>query len=225
MESEILPRYFNHSSFASLRRQLNYFSFSRIGKDSQQAATYLNQQVVDVHDILTLRRRSVGANVDNSSQRKKQVMDEQPRALSTNRPVQIPRKTEPSPSVAPSKNSKRISKGFINSTIPVIHIHRSKKPRIHPDGVESQTSHDVGSRPPMQNSSNKDGTALEKSILHVLSSPLASFLLPGTVFHSVSNNSLVLPENKDSEFSMVQRQAKDADVLDGCQALLALGSE
>ena len=32
VEAKVLPRYFNHSSFASLRRQLNYFSFTRIGK-------------------------------------------------------------------------------------------------------------------------------------------------------------------------------------------------
>lgn len=59
VESSILPRYFNHSSFASLRRQLNYFSFTRIGKGRQRGATYCNEGVVELLDILTLKRRSV----------------------------------------------------------------------------------------------------------------------------------------------------------------------
>jgi hypothetical protein len=39
VEAEVLPRYFNHASFASLRRQLNYFSFTRVGKGRQRGAT------------------------------------------------------------------------------------------------------------------------------------------------------------------------------------------
>jgi hypothetical protein len=58
VENEILPRYFNHSSFASLRRQLNYFSFTRIGKGRQKGATYCNEGVIVIEDILRLRRRS-----------------------------------------------------------------------------------------------------------------------------------------------------------------------
>ena len=58
VENEILPRYFNHSSFASLRRQLNYFSFTRIGKGRQKGATYCNEGVIAIEDILRLRRRS-----------------------------------------------------------------------------------------------------------------------------------------------------------------------
>ena len=58
VENEILPRYFNHSSFASLRRQLNYFSFTRVGKGRQKGATYCNGSVIEIEDILHLRRRS-----------------------------------------------------------------------------------------------------------------------------------------------------------------------
>lgn len=65
VENEILPRYFNHSSFASLRRQLNYFSFTRIGKGRQKGATYCNEGVVVIEDILRLRRRSTTSS--NSS--------------------------------------------------------------------------------------------------------------------------------------------------------------
>jgi len=61
VESEILPKYFNHASFASLRRQLNYFSFTRLGKGRQRGATYCNEGVVELNDILYLKRRSTAA--------------------------------------------------------------------------------------------------------------------------------------------------------------------
>jgi hypothetical protein len=57
VESKILPRYFNHSSFASLRRQLNYFNFVRLGKGRQRESTYINENVVELDDILHLKRR------------------------------------------------------------------------------------------------------------------------------------------------------------------------
>jgi hypothetical protein len=63
VESKVLPRYFNHSSFASLRRQLNYFSFVRLGKGRQRESTYVNSEVVDLEDILHLKRRPAGATV------------------------------------------------------------------------------------------------------------------------------------------------------------------
>ena len=61
IESDVLQRYFNHNSFASLRRQLNYFNFARIGRGRQRGATYINENVVQLNDILRLKRREVGA--------------------------------------------------------------------------------------------------------------------------------------------------------------------
>jgi hypothetical protein len=58
VEAKVLPRYFNHSSFASLRRQLNYFSFTRLGKGRQRGAIYCNEAVIQIDDILRLKRRS-----------------------------------------------------------------------------------------------------------------------------------------------------------------------
>jgi hypothetical protein len=67
VEAEVLPRYFNHSSFASLRRQLNYFSFTRLGKGRQRGATYCNGAVIEMDDILLLKRRStVGSSSTNT---------------------------------------------------------------------------------------------------------------------------------------------------------------
>jgi len=57
VEANILPRYFNHSSFASLRRQLNYFAFVRLGKGRQRESSYTNEDVVVLEDILHLKRR------------------------------------------------------------------------------------------------------------------------------------------------------------------------
>ena len=61
VEAKVLPRYFNHSSFASLRRQLNYFSFVRLGKGRQRESTYVNEGVVLIDDILHLKRRPATA--------------------------------------------------------------------------------------------------------------------------------------------------------------------
>lgn len=66
VESEVLPKYFNHSSFASLRRQLNYFAFVRVGKSRQRGAIYSNESVVNLQDILRLKRRVVGSNYNVS---------------------------------------------------------------------------------------------------------------------------------------------------------------
>lgn len=57
VEANVLPRYFNHSSFASLRRQLNYFAFVRLGKGRQRESSYTNEDVVVLDDILHLKRR------------------------------------------------------------------------------------------------------------------------------------------------------------------------
>lgn len=57
VEENVLPQYFNHASFASLRRQLNYFSFVRLGKGRQRESTYINDAVIELDDILHLKRR------------------------------------------------------------------------------------------------------------------------------------------------------------------------
>jgi len=70
VEQKILPRYFNHNSFASLRRQLNYFCFTRLGKGRQKGAAYCNEGVIVMEDILRLKRRPhvSGSSTTTSSQ-------------------------------------------------------------------------------------------------------------------------------------------------------------
>ena len=72
LEANVLPKYFNHSSFASLRRQLNYFKFVRLGKGRQLESTYVNDGVVELNDVLALKRRSTTANSVIDEQQHKQ---------------------------------------------------------------------------------------------------------------------------------------------------------
>jgi hypothetical protein len=64
VQTEVLPFYFNHASFASLRRQLSYFSFVRLGNlgrgRSTGSVTYINHSVYELSDILRLKRRTAG---------------------------------------------------------------------------------------------------------------------------------------------------------------------
>ncbi len=68
VQSEVLPVYFNHASFASLRRQLSYFSFVRVGKSRQSGVTYTNDAVVDLSDVLRLKRRAATAAAGTAGQ-------------------------------------------------------------------------------------------------------------------------------------------------------------
>jgi hypothetical protein len=68
VEEEVLPIYFNHKSFASLRRQLSYFSFVRAGKSSRGKVTYSNDSVFEIADILKLKRRSSSTEKKHQSQ-------------------------------------------------------------------------------------------------------------------------------------------------------------
>lgn len=81
VQSEVLPVYFNHASFASLRRQLSYFSFVRVGKSRQSGVTYTNDSVVELADIRKLKRRVVGkagtAVKQQQQPKKKQVQPAQ----------------------------------------------------------------------------------------------------------------------------------------------------
>jgi hypothetical protein len=77
LQEEILPIYFNHKSFASLRRQLSYFSFIRCGKASEGKISYANDTVFELADILRLKRRSSSSSDKNVSQ-EKQLQEKKP---------------------------------------------------------------------------------------------------------------------------------------------------
>eukprot|EP00581_Thalassiosira_minuscula_P009264 CAMPEP_0183708246 /NCGR_PEP_ID=MMETSP0737-20130205/4613_1 /TAXON_ID=385413 /ORGANISM="Thalassiosira miniscula, Strain CCMP1093" /LENGTH=358 /DNA_ID=CAMNT_0025936087 /DNA_START=77 /DNA_END=1153 /DNA_ORIENTATION=- len=78
VQSEVLPIYFNHASFASLRRQLSYFSFVRVGKSRQCGVSYTNDLVVDLQDILRLKRRTSGGGQARGAVKQSQQKDQTP---------------------------------------------------------------------------------------------------------------------------------------------------
>jgi hypothetical protein len=147
VEADVLPRYFNHSSFASLRRQLNYFSFTRMGKGRQRGATYCNEAVIEIDDILRLKRRST---VGPSTPRDTQTQEHQPADVSGKRERSV---SLSSSSVdneidtakhrsKKSRHTKHTTPTIISPrTSPVHHISSDEEPRITLDlTVPSQES-------------------------------------------------------------------------------------
>jgi len=137
VESEILPRYFNHASFASLRRQLNYFCFSRVGKGKQRGATYCNEQVIELNDILRLKRRVAGSATQSTEHLKESKTEEMSQS---NQQPSLQREStvqpRPQPKLRPAKelslreirkkyHNSRVKKKrrrILNSIVPVVHL-------------------------------------------------------------------------------------------------------
>ena len=112
VETHILPKYFNHSSFASLRRQLNYFAFSRVGRGRRNStvATYQNASVVEISDILKLKRRTcAGASVTSSDSDFSAVARNSSTSGDNKRQSSYNRKVSPKPSKL--KKTKKIENG------------------------------------------------------------------------------------------------------------------
>ena len=138
VESEILPRYFNHSSFASLRRQLNYFAFCRIGKGKQRGAIYCNDKVVELEDILRLKRRAVGSavvpTVSDTCGANVQVNPRKTLEYAKVDQIQSKKKSCPKHSIHKKLKGLKASKPYVssrmkkrsieiaNSVVPVVHL-------------------------------------------------------------------------------------------------------
>ena len=127
VEAKVLPRYFNHSSFASLRRQLNYFNFTRVGRGRQRDSTYINDGVVELEDILTLRRRPVGttggqqqpaaaaaASNDHSQGRQETTTPRQQAKVIKEKIVEQQQQQPTTPLV--------VKKTYVESIVPVVHL-------------------------------------------------------------------------------------------------------
>lgn len=116
VEATVLPRYFNHSSFASLRRQLNYFSFVRLGKGRQRESTYINEGVIGLDDILALRRRPSGAGGG------------QPTVATNNANTPEPREKPKTKDSAKPIISRKATKHYVDSIVPVVHLPAQTRP-------------------------------------------------------------------------------------------------
>jgi len=265
VESEILPRYFNHASFASLRRQLNYFCFSRVGKGKQRGATYCNEQVIELHDILRLKRRVAGnvAQIPDSCKESKEeeiAQSIQQPSLQQDATVQSRPQSKSCPSQdvnistvrkkfhnSSRRNKKR--RRILDSIVPVVHL--AKRVMVVEEqscGSKEQTYEDQTTgtvSPPNSVYGNILRTSLESKPSQTLSiapqrdGPVSSSLNGNFEMFKKRCNSLhgippatLIPNFSQSKIpktalnlsiSTKMVRNKEADVLDGCNALLSLG--
>jgi hypothetical protein len=257
VESEILPRYFNHASFASLRRQLNYFAFSRVGKGKQKGATYCNEQVIDLLDILRLKRRVVGSTIPVVQSKKfESPAEDKPlkkctsgtnisASSSNSKAKKAPSSPTPThaisvesrsgPKVSPKvtkikKKRKKPSKkmqDIIESVVPVLHLPKRTKVESFPswstladkDVATKGTAPFVTVSPPPQDACMSNSAIMgdPPQITLDLTKPPSTAeynkpVIPSTPFVKAGNAN-----------NNVRYNTKEADVLAGCSALLALG--
>jgi hypothetical protein len=208
VEAKILPRYFNHSSFASLRRQLNYFSFTRIGKGRQRGAVYENEGVIVLDDILHLRRRStvsaaLGTDVNATSTecssrriglKAPKVSDKKKRSVSTE---------SLSPTSTPAA-AKYLEKAPKKSRIRTMVEQTAHRPAVNPPTVVSPRTS------PLHSPSTHYYQDEPKVILD-LTVPPVNITPSSRHSHRYPPEQVTLPQATSND---------DAEVLAGCEALL-----
>mmetsp|Transcript_27021 Transcript_27021/g.62786 ORF Transcript_27021/g.62786 Transcript_27021/m.62786 type:complete len:262 (+) Transcript_27021:586-1371(+) len=222
VESEVLPRYFNHASFASLRRQLNYFSFTRIGKGRQRGATYCNEAVIDLYDILRLKRRAAGTatpqeEIDSSATVVTPV-DQDPHESSSNSSACGNDKTE-----GPSAT--------VNAVVPVVHLppkrSRSTELPTQPKTADSQSKNKKARR------SGPNTAPVSPLSSSGLESDPEVLAVPPVLERRQITLDLTVPYNPSEHKYVVCSQFKpratnvldrDEDILAGCNALLSFSN-
>jgi len=226
VENEILPRYFNHSSFASLRRQLNYFSFTRIGKGRQKGATYCNEGVIEIEDILRLRRRSttmstVTGNVSSISGKIRQREDntELPTTKKTTSSLQV----ESSMSNVLSKIKRTLS-------VPSSHSNAGDRQLVkkmhhvifNGDKNNEMTLHIVAPLPRPKLVSPATSPVHSPSVSpHGAPNVSLDLTVPPSQFSSATSTTNSVINNVDIRHARQNRiYHEDPDVLAGCRALL-----
>jgi HSF-type DNA-binding len=233
VEKTVLPKYFNHSSFASLRRQLNYFSFARQGKGRQMCATYSNDQVVELEDILLLRRRPAApaASGNTTTTTEKKGSD----TSSDNDDGSDGHLATPTSSVASGSSKKRSR----NDTSPSSRSGGNKKSRftvttppaktttttttvavVSPNLVSPRSSPSHSATPSPKNSDDDDGLRITLD----LTVPPPPDLSVTTMTTTFSRNESVASIVSDCSFTAATYASVEEDVLDGCRALLSFKS-
>lgn len=205
VESIILPRYFNHSSFASLRRQLNYFSFTRIGKGRQRGATYCNEGVVELNDILSLTRRSVGNNSSSDAAAKAKVRRPSLTREQVRSEVPVP------PRNIPNKRLRTMlttASDSITSQTPIVMAHRVLPARVSPVEGLIHPKRLAPKRISLDLTSFSSEDAFRPRI-SVTIMPTSSTIAPESV-----------PTPPMKSAALVPGDDGDKDLLDGCRALL-----
>jgi hypothetical protein len=214
VESEILPKYFNHASFASLRRQLNYFSFTRIGKGRQRGATYCNEAVVDLNDILRLKRRAVGAVTFHNQ-------EEGPILVASNF---VPEGLDD------GSVSERAKGHLLNSVVPVVHLPSKKIRHLSRDPFKAKKSRTFKSHAPIispystspvHNSFDDEDQPQPRITLDltVPSSLHQSFDSYHGHYH-IADTTINTVQDRD----FTSGDSRDEEILAGCSALLSFSS-
>ncbi len=225
VENEILPRYFNHSSFASLRRQLNYFSFTRIGKGRQKGATYCNEGVIAIEDILRLRRRSAtsgsessGSSGGNRSVVTKTVSMSPPKRASLN--------------IVSPRNHKSTKRGIYESPLLPSFQPPIKKIRHGPPGKGKQGTLRIDAPSmaptlvsPMTSPLHTPSTSpTSNDTLQVsldLTVPHPQFSMANTIEATNEPTSTEIYSNTNATYRNPSAYLEDPDILAGCRALLS----
>ena len=210
VESQVLPRYFNHSSFASLRRQLNYFSFTRMGKGRQRGATYCNEGVVELEDILRLKRRSSvgGGNSNNNGNREGSTT------------------TASQPTLHPSITSSSQQVIHPNGDYSENHV-RVKRSRYNNHGSSSKHTPTAIVSPrssPVHQSvggSSSSGSDSEQQITLDLTVPSTSTFHQDSLYHHQHHGNFNKRKWGSMSYSSQQIPHGDEDILAGCNALLS----
>lgn len=208
VESDILPKYFNHASFASLRRQLNYFHFVRVGKGRQRGAVYENDAVFELEDILRLKRRAIG-NIQGAS-------EPSPRTTAT---------------VDSSNGNSKANEGLAHRPTVVSPLPLS--PHVSDEGrYLSETEHEVANDSFTERWLSKTKARSPRIVLDLTRPPEATqesqlgSLNFGHIFprlhdaNPFQKNHATVPIN--SFPSAAPSTLNDAEVLEGCNALLSL---
>jgi len=215
VETTILPRYFNHASFASLRRQLNYFAFSRLGKGRQKGATYCNNQVADLRDILRLKRRVVSNSSAGNEKNRKECRQSNPETL-----IETSHDLKKSTRELISQgNLKKVCIESVNSDLlplkrKVTKIIHSVVPVVHLPTYKKRKGESISQ--PMRCNSPSRYTKTRSN------------LLPATICTDTYQSDCAMSrqlESKNQKNSLGSDNAEKSndDVLAGCNALLSLG--
>ena len=249
MEASVLPRYFNHSSFASLRRQLNYFSFVRLGKGRQRESAYINDGVVVLDDILNLKRRSSGSPPPTASgpgvaatlaaqAAQYKQLDEQMAQQQQQQQQQRKKKSNSSPNKRPS-----ILEGYRGPNAEASRRHSISEDPIFEGEVYDAPTVVVEQRPAKRARLGKKKKGQKKSkaaaatdaSLPRSASPVSSIgpfvsedehsSYSSTSFPVKGRGSLPLKKRPSLvSLDLSQAEANDQDLLAGCAALLGLST-
>jgi hypothetical protein len=236
VECQVLPRYFNHASFASLRRQLNYFAFSREGKGKQKGATYINDQVYDLNDILCLKRRLPGAISPTRSESTLGILEtvsseDKDAAETINEVPYVDEQSKLRKTKKNSSDTKRPSKKvrkIIDSVVPVVHLPTKTTKHSLNTGSSSRTNAFLPAQPTtvsLSPSTNTATTLLDLTKPEIEeSSTCSSSILSND--HGLYQSSVSVATNFWSNIASIQNTLdtkKEEDIIAGCSALLSLG--